>query len=157
MAPQHSPGQITCLPCFQVQSTLHKAGNYMERCNGKLDVNIGIKDHDMLARKVCFLSCLESKDCKDSLAYNNIEISSLNPLLVRCTNGGGSSRYILIEREDIRDRADRSDREWVDLLVTLGVVRLDVSEFRRIFESIVVPVQVAHPPRQVSMIDFRLT
>ena len=45
----------------------------------------------------------------------------------------------------------RRDSEWVDLTVTLGVVLLDVREFRRASEGLVVPVKVAEPPRKVSI------
>lgn len=58
------------------------------------------------------------------------------------------SRNLLVQRQDIRHRAQRRDSEWVDLAVTLGVVLLDVSELGRASESLVVPVEVAQPPER---------
>lgn len=59
------------------------------------------------------------------------------------------SRHLLIERQDVRERADRRDGEGVDLLVRAGVVVLDVQEVGRVLEGRVVPVQVPHPRVQV--------
>lgn len=56
------------------------------------------------------------------------------------------SRDLLVQRQDVRHRAQRRDGEWVDLAVTLGVVLLDVSELGRAAEGLVVPVEVAQPP-----------
>lgn len=72
---------------------------------------------------------------------------SINPLLVCRTDRSSSSGHILIERQDVRHWTDWRDREWVDLLVRFGVVTLDVSKLGGTLEGIVVPVQVAHPPK----------
>jgi len=69
--------------------------------------------------------------------------------MVRRTNGSSSGGNILIERQDIGDWTNWRDREWVDLLVRLCVVVLDVSELGSALERIIVPVQVAHPPRRI--------
>ena len=52
---------------------------------------------------------------------------------------------LLIQRQDIRLRPKRRDGKWVDLLVALGVVLLDVRKFGRAAEGFVVPVQVSDP------------
>lgn len=60
------------------------------------------------------------------------------------------SRHLLVQRQDIRHRTQRSDSEWVDLAVAFGVVLLDVSELGRAAESLVVPIKVAQPPGRES-------
>ena len=81
------------------------------------------------------------------LVYSN-KPKSINPLLFGRTKGKSSSRNILIERQDVGDWTNWRDREWVDLLVRLCVVALDVSELGGALEGVIVPVQVAHPPRE---------
>ena len=56
------------------------------------------------------------------------------------------SRYLFLERQNVRLRADGCDRELVDLLVALGVVILDMGELCCTPEGIDVPVEVAKPP-----------
>lgn len=64
------------------------------------------------------------------------------------------SRHLLVQWQNIRHRAHRRDGEWVDLAVTLGVVLLDVSEFSRAAEGLVVPVKIAQPPGRQSQYDY---
>jgi hypothetical protein len=72
-------------------------------------------------------------------------------LSLGCSLHGG---HLLIKRENIRHRAQRRDSERVDLTVTLGVVLLDVCELSSAAEGLVVPVQVAHPPGNLSISDI---
>lgn len=65
--------------------------------------------------------------------------------LIRGAQSSRGSRDLRIKRQDSRLRTDRSDREGVDLPVTLGVVVLNVSELCCAAEGLVVPVQVANP------------
>lgn len=58
------------------------------------------------------------------------------------------SRNLFVQWQNVRHRAHRSDREWVDLAVALGVVLFDVGEFGRAAEGLVVPVEVAQPPME---------
>lgn len=59
-----------------------------------------------------------------------------------------SRRNLLLQRQDVRQRADGRDGEGVDLGVAPRVVPLDVLKLRRLLERRLVPVQVAHPPVQ---------
>lgn len=65
-----------------------------------------------------------------------------------CFRRSFHSRHLLVERQDVGHGTQRRDGERVDLAVTLGVMLLDVRELRRAAKSLVVPVQVAHPPFQ---------
>lgn len=63
-------------------------------------------------------------------------------------------RHFLIQWQNVNIRSKRSDRIRIDLLVTLGVVLLDMRELRRASKSVVVPVEVAHPSvNQVSAME----
>lgn len=59
-----------------------------------------------------------------------------------------NSHNLLVQRQDVRQRADRSDSKGVDLGVAPRVVPLDVLKLRRLLERGDIPVQVAHPPVQ---------
>ena len=63
-----------------------------------------------------------------------------------CFRGSLHCRNLLIQRQNIRHRANRRNSEWVDLAVAFGVVLLDVSELSSAAEGLVVPVKVAQPP-----------
>jgi hypothetical protein len=83
-----------------------------------------------------------------SAAYLTSFIKIKTHLSLGCSLHGG---HLLVERENIRHRAQRRDSERVDLAMTLGVVLLDVCELSRAAESLVVPIQVAHPPEKFSI------
>jgi hypothetical protein len=51
----------------------------------------------------------------------------------------------LIERQDVGFWTDWRNREWVDLLVTLGVMVLDVRELGGAAECAIVPVAMSNP------------
>ena len=61
-----------------------------------------------------------------------------------------NSRDLLVERQDVGFWTNRCNREWVDLLVTLGVMFLDVRELGGTAECVVVPVTMSHPSRTKS-------
>jgi hypothetical protein len=63
--------------------------------------------------------------------------------------------YFLVQRQDVGYRANWCDRGRVDLLVALGVVVLDVCEFRRAAKGVVLPVQVTDPPVRMLVIAHR--
>jgi hypothetical protein len=70
------------------------------------------------------------------------DASVLCSSLLRCRLG---CRDLLVERQDMRKRAKWCDAVWVDLLVALCVVALDVRELGCASESIHVPVEVPYP------------
>lgn len=62
-------------------------------------------------------------------------------------------RHLLVWLQDVRQRPHRRDAELVDLLVTLGVVALDVDEVGgRLAERLrMVPVEIPHPRVQMGV------
>lgn len=58
-----------------------------------------------------------------------------------CLCGG----HLLVLGKDIGNRSKRSDTEWVDLLVALSVVELDVLELSSFVESRNIPIELSDP------------
>lgn len=61
--------------------------------------------------------------------------------LLLCSNGS----HFFVFRKNIWDRPDRSNSKLIDLLMTLGIVFLNVLKIRRLPERRNIPVKATHP------------